>query len=115
MTLITDDEPPVTAETELKYVLLLAGAVNGTDETVTTLDVTGTVGELTVGLRPWLLATLRSKEHTNGWYIACLVTVNHDRTYDTYLSLAMESTLWFWDEECVPISQARQMTRNHQS
>ena len=111
MTLTIDDVQTVTEETDLKYVLLLAGPVFGTDETVTTLDVTGTgsVGELTVGLRPWLLTTLQSKEHVNGWYIGCLVTVDEEGTYDTYLSLAMESALWYWDEECVPVSQAREM------
>lgn len=89
----------------LKYVLLRAGRGMGTDETVRVEDVTGTVDDLAAGLRPWLLAYLRNGFHDNGWYIACLVATNKAGVYDTYRSLAMEDVLWYWDEECAPVSR----------
>jgi hypothetical protein len=89
----------------LMYVAVRMGNGIGSDVTVTTEDVTGTVDDLKAGLRPWLLALLRDGSHDHGWYVGCLVGVDDDGAYDTYWSLAMEDVLWFWESECVPLSQ----------
>jgi hypothetical protein len=88
----------------MKYVLLMMGTDAYLDETLATEDVTGTIEDLTAGLRPWLLAYLEKGEHANGWYTGRLVATDEDGSYDTYLSFAVEDVLWFWDEECAPLS-----------
>ncbi|MCT2587094.1 hypothetical protein [Actinophytocola gossypii] len=90
---------------EYKYVLLMVGRNPFLNTTVTTEDVKGTETELTTALRPWLLAYLRNGFHDNGWYSACLVAPDEHGSYDTYHSLAMEDIIWYWDEECAPLSQ----------
>lgn len=87
-----------------KYVLLRVGNGVGTDVTVKTEEVTGTVDDLTTGLRPWLLAYLRNGFHDHGWYVGCLVAADKAGFYDTYCSLTMQDVLWFWDVECAPVS-----------
>jgi hypothetical protein len=90
---------------KLKYVLIMIGRNPFMNTTVTTEDVTGAVADLAAGLRPWLLTHLRTGFRDNGWYAGCLVTPDEDGSYDTYHSLAMEDVIWYWDEECAPLSQ----------
>lgn len=88
----------------MKYVLMMMGKDLYLDTTVTTEDVTGTSEELTAGLKPWVLAHLKTGPHPNGWYTGRLVETDEDGDYDTYHSLAVEDVIWYWDEECVPVS-----------
>ncbi|MPZ84919.1 MAG: hypothetical protein GEV28_32860 [Actinophytocola sp.] len=85
----------------------LAGDRFGSDETITTEDVPGAEADLTAGLRPWLLAYLNNGCHGNGWYIAFLVATTETGAYDTYDSLAAEDVIWYFDEECAPLSAIR--------
>lgn len=87
--------------------LTLAGDRLGWDETITTEDVTGAVDDLTAGLRPWLRGYLNNGSHGNGWYLAYLVTTTETGAYDTYHSLAAEDVIWYFDEECTPLSAMR--------
>jgi hypothetical protein len=95
----------VDRTTGLKYVVTLAGSNIFLDKIIETEDVAGASAELTAGLRPWLLAYLRSGPRDNGWYTGCLVATDEDGAYDTYLALAIEDVIWYWDEECAPVSQ----------
>lgn len=88
----------------MMYVAVRMGNGIGSDVTVTAADVTGTMDDLKAGLRPWLLAYLSEESRDHGWYVGALVAVDEDGTYDTYWSLAMEDVLWFWDQECAPVS-----------
>ena len=88
-----------------KYVLTIAGTGPFLDQTVATEDVTGAVADLVAGLRPWLLAHLAKKPRANGWYTGCLVETDEHGHYDTYLSLATEDVVWYWDEEFAARSQ----------
>jgi len=92
-------------ETGFKYVVRLIGRNAFQDETVTTLDVTGDQAMLTAGLRPWLLGYLSTGSRQDGWYTGCLVAADENGYYDTYFSLAVEDVIWYWDGECVPLSQ----------
>jgi hypothetical protein len=87
-----------------KYVLLRTKEGYNADETHKAEDVTGTMDDLTAGLRPWLLAFLRDGSHPDGWYLSCLVATDEAGAYDTYHSLASEHVIWYWDEEYVPVS-----------
>lgn len=87
-----------------KYVLTLIGRNRFLDENLDDEDVTGPVGDLVTGLRSWLLARLGNGSWENGWYTGRLVAVNEDGTYDTYLAVATEDVVWFWDEEYTPRS-----------
>lgn len=91
--------------TGFKYVVKLIGRNVFQDETVTTLDVIGDQAMLTAGLRPWLLGFLSTGSREGGWYAASLVATNDDGHYDTYFAVAAEDVIWYWDEECVPLSQ----------
>jgi len=95
----------VDRTTGFKYVLMLMGRNVYPAETIATEDVAGAVADLTTGLRPWLLAYLSNGSRDNGWYTARLVTTDEDGCYDTYLALADEDALWYWDEECLPLSR----------
>jgi hypothetical protein len=95
----------VERTTGFKYVVKLIGRNAFQDETVATLDVAGDLAVLTAGLRPWLLGYLSIGSREDGWYAGCLVTTDDDGHYDTYLAVAVEDVIWYWDEECVPLSQ----------
>lgn len=88
----------------LKYVLMLMGSDLYLVRTVATEDVSGTLDEAVAGLRHWLLTQLSNSSHDNGWYTGRLVRTDDDGSYDTYFSLAVEDAIWYWDQECVPVS-----------
>jgi hypothetical protein len=92
-----------TRTTGFRYVLRRTGKYPYSDRTVASEDVSGTVEDLTAGLRPWLLAYLTSRSRDNGWYIAYLVT--EDAFYDPYHAVADDDVIWYWDEEWVPLSR----------
>ena len=92
-----------TRTTGFRYVLRLSGRSPLSDRTVASEDVSGTPADLTAGLRPWLLAYLKSKPRDYGCYSAYLVT--EDAFYDPYHALADHDIVWYWDEECVPLSR----------
>jgi hypothetical protein len=95
----------VDRTTGFKYVLMLMGRNVYLHETIATEDVTGAMEDLATGLRSWLLAYMRNGSRDNGWYTGCLVATDEDGSYDTYLSLAVEDAIWYWDEECAPLSR----------
>lgn len=74
----------------------------GWERTHVFIQVTGSVDELTTRLRPWALEILAWLKYGNGIYIAYLVEVAADGTYDTNLDLAVEDVVWLYEQEYVP-------------
>jgi hypothetical protein len=86
------------------YVVTQMGNGFGQDKSIAVTGVNGPLDNLTAELRPWLLDFLRDGDRDNGWYCCSLVAVDEDGGYDTYCALAAVDILWYWDQECVPVS-----------
>lgn len=65
-------------------------------------EVTGTVADLTDGLRAWAIATATREQCGDGRYSAYLVELDANGRYNTSRALEFEELLWFYGVEHVP-------------
>ncbi|MPZ80621.1 MAG: hypothetical protein GEV28_09585 [Actinophytocola sp.] len=72
------------------------------DHTRAVLEVFGTVAELTARLRPWALEVITCERYSDGRYFAYLVELDDDGEFETYLAVAIEDVIWFYEQEYVP-------------